>query len=156
MNLTVTLFGQMITFAVLVWFVRRVLWEPLTALMADRSRRIEDGLTAAERGRHQEELARAQATKLIREAKSKAAEILAQAEERRAEIAEEARREAVQERARVLAAATAEIDHKTAQARERLRAELGGLVIEGARRVLGAEIDGARHGALIDTMTGAL
>lgn len=48
MNVTATLFGQMLTFAVLVWFIKGVLWEPMLKALEDRKKRIADGLAAAE------------------------------------------------------------------------------------------------------------
>ena len=50
MNVTATLFGQMITFVIFVWFIKAYLWEPLTKAMDDRSNKIADGLAAAEKG----------------------------------------------------------------------------------------------------------
>ena len=50
MNVTATLFGQMITFIVFVWFVKAYLWEPLTDAMESRTKKITDGLVAAEQG----------------------------------------------------------------------------------------------------------
>ena len=47
MNVTATLFGQMITFVIFVWFIKAYLWEPLTKAMDDRSNKIADGLAAA-------------------------------------------------------------------------------------------------------------
>ena len=48
MNVTATLFGQMITFIVFVWFIKAYLWEPLTQAMESRTKKISDGLAAAE------------------------------------------------------------------------------------------------------------
>ncbi len=149
MNMTATLFGQMITFAILVWFVNRFLWRPLTAAMAQRTRRIESGLEAAEQGRRQQQAAEAEAHRLIQQARTRAEEIMAQAREREAEIAEGAKREAVQEKARLITAADAEIERMVSAAREQLRHDLAGLVVEGARRIVGIEVDPQRHHALI-------
>ena len=51
MNVTLTLIGQMGTFAVLIWFVMKFLWNPILQVMEDRTNRISEGLAAAERGR---------------------------------------------------------------------------------------------------------
>ena len=60
MNVTLTLIGQMGTFAVLIWFVMKFLWNPILQVMDDRTTRISEGLAAAERGkREQEEAAEA-------------------------------------------------------------------------------------------------
>jgi len=156
MNITATLFGQMLTFAVLVWFVNRVLWAPLTQVMAGRTRRIDEGLRAGENGRQQERLARQEAERMITAARQTAGEILAQARERQAEIVEDAKREAHEEARRLLAAAESEVARKTDQARERLRRELAALVLEGAGRVVAAEMDDGRHTVLLEDLAAKL
>lgn len=149
MNMTATLFGQMITFAILVWFVNRVLWRPLTAAMAQRTRRIESGLEAAEQGRRQQQQAEEEARRVIGQARVRAEEIIAQAREREGEIADGAKREATKEKARLIAAAESEIERMIAAAREQLRHELAGLVVEGAGRIVALEVDAQRHHAMI-------
>ena len=57
MNITATLIGQMLVFAVLIWFIKAVLWEPMLRMLEDRKTRIADGLAAAERGKHEQEMA---------------------------------------------------------------------------------------------------
>ena len=56
MNITVTLFGQIAAFILLIWFVNKVLWGPLNNLLGERQKKIADGLAAAEKGRHELEL----------------------------------------------------------------------------------------------------
>ena len=53
MDLNITLIGQMITFAVFVWFTMKFVWPPLMSVMEERRKQVADGLAAAERG-HQE------------------------------------------------------------------------------------------------------
>lgn len=50
MNFNATLIGQMITFAVFVWFCMKYIWPPLMAALDERNARIADGLAAAQRG----------------------------------------------------------------------------------------------------------
>ncbi len=153
MNVTATLFGQMITFAVLIWFINRVLWEPLTRAMTERAGRIKEGLEAAEHGKEQEKLAEKHAKKTIRKAKDRASEIIIHAQERSSEIMEGAKKDAKEESRRILAAAQAEIEREINQARERLRRDMAGLIVEGAGQVLKSEIDAARHDALLNDLT---
>lgn len=141
MNVTATLIGQMITFAVLVWFINRFLWGPLTQMMEDRKKRIADGLAAAERGKHEQELAEKRATEVIHEAKEKAAEIIAQAQKRGNEIVEEAKEQARAEGDRLKAAAEAEIEQEVNRAKEHLRGQVVTLAVAGAGKVLKREID---------------
>jgi F-type H+-transporting ATPase subunit b len=131
----------MITFAVLVWFINRFLWGPLTQMMEDRKKRIADGLAAAERGKHEQELAEKRATEVIHEAKEKAAEIIAQAQKRGNEIVEEAKEQARAEGDRLKAAAEAEIEQEVNRAKEHLRGQVVTLAVAGAGKVLKREID---------------
>ena len=76
MNVTATLFGQMITFVIFVWFIKAYLWEPLTKAMEDRTNKIAEGLAAAEKGQQKILEANEEYTLKIDEAKSKANNII--------------------------------------------------------------------------------
>jgi len=151
-NVTATLIGQMISFMVLVWFINRFLWGPLTQMMEDRKKRIADGLAAAERGKHEQELAQKRATEVIHEAKEQAAGIIAQAQKRANEIVDEAKNTARSEGERLIAAANAEIGQEVNRAREQLRGEVATLAVTGAVKVLGREIDEKAHDAVLQEL----
>ena len=51
MNINLTLFGEMITFAIFVWFTMRFVWPPLMKAMTERREKIAAGLAAAERSK---------------------------------------------------------------------------------------------------------
>ncbi len=150
MNLT--LLGQMGTFAVLVFFVWRFLWGPLTRVLEERTKRIADGLAAAERGKHEQELAERRAAEVIREARSEAQEIIARGEKRATEIIEESKSEARAEGERLLTAARAEIEQEINRAREGLRVQVAALAVAGAERILGREIDQSTHTGMLDDL----
>ena len=57
MSITVTLFGQIFTFIVLVLFLWRFLWGPMTQMMEARRVRIAEGLAAADQGKRDLEVA---------------------------------------------------------------------------------------------------
>ena len=80
MNVTATLFGQMITFIVFVWFIKAYLWEPLTQAMESRTKKISDGLAAAEQGQKKIEQATIEFTTRIDQAKTEASSIITDAE----------------------------------------------------------------------------
>ena len=149
MNITVTLFGQIAAFVLLIWFVKKVLWGPLTQLLAERQKRIADGLAAAEKGKHELELSEKRATEMLHEAKNKAAELLGQSEKRASEIVEEAKTDARAEGERLLGAAKAEIEQETNRAREQLRAQVATLAAAGAGKILKREIDQKAHNDLV-------
>lgn len=156
MNLNATLIGQSITFLVFVWFCMKYIWPPLMRALEERRRKIADGLAAAERGRHEQELAAKRAAEVIHEAKERAAEIIARAERRAAEIVDEAKAEARAEGERILAAARAEIEQEINRAREELRRQVAALAVAGAERILEREVDEKAHARLLDELVAGL
>lgn len=149
MNITVTLIAQMLAFALLIWFVNKVMWGPLSGIMAARQKRIADGLAAAEKGKHEQELAEKKAKEVLKEAKDQAAEIIAQSQKRASEIVEEAKGNARTEGQRILTAANAEIEREVNQAKEVLRAQVASLAVAGAAKVLKREINAKAHDDLL-------
>ena len=152
MNITVTLFAQMAAFILLIWFVNKVLWGPMSAMMAARQKRIADGLAEAERGKHEMELAAKRAAEVLREAKDKAAEIVAQGEKRGSEIVEEAKAQAKVEHDRIVTAANAEVEQEVFRAKEQLRTEVSAIALAGAAKILGREIDAKAHNDLLEKL----
>ncbi len=152
MNVTATLFGQIIAFVVLVWFIKAFLWEPMLNMMEERKRRIADGLSAAERGQREKEEADQQVKKRLDEAKQQASDIIHQAQRRAAEMIEEAKSEAREEGERIKAAAQSDIDQEINRAKENLRRQVAAIAIAGAEQVLKKEIDTKAHSAVLDDL----
>lgn len=152
MNITATLIGQILTFAVLVWFVKAVLWGPMIRMLEDRKKRIADGLAAAERGKHEQELAEERATEVIHEAKQQASDIIAQAQRRSNEIVEEAKEAAREEGERIKAAAHAEAEQEINRAKEDLRKQVGAIALAGAEKILKREVDAKAHNEVLDDL----
>jgi len=144
-NVTATLFGQMITFAVLVLFVNQYLWGPITQVLDDRKKRIAEGLAAAERGHHERELGQKKAIEIIREARQAAAEMIEQAQSRAKDILEDAEEEARATAERLMLAAHTEIEQEASRAKEKLRHELVVLAIAAAEQILRKEVDSRAH-----------
>ncbi len=152
MNINATLLIQMIAFMLLIWFVNRVLWGPLSKLMEDRQKRITDGLSAAEKGKHELELAEKKAKEILKDAKHQAQNILGQAEKRGSEIVEDAKVKATEEAGRIKASAQAEIEQEVSRAREELRKEVASIAVSGAEKILRKEIDAERHNDMLETL----
>jgi len=152
MNITATLLGQMLAFALLIWFVNKLLWGPLTEMMDKRQKRIADGLAAADKGKHDLELAAKRSADILREAKEKAGEIVNNGEKRASEIIEEAKAQAKIEGERIVTGAKAEIEQEVFRAREQLRSQVSAIALAGAGRILGREIDAKAHNDLLDKL----
>ncbi|KUM05195.1 F0F1 ATP synthase subunit B [Chromobacterium subtsugae] len=149
MEFNVTLLGQAITFAILVWFTMKFVWPPLTNMMDERAKRIADGLAAAERGKQDLEAAEKRVADEIRKAKQQATEIVVAAEKRANQIVDEAKDAARTEGARIVADAKSEIDQEVLRAKESLRAQVAELAVAGAEKILRKEIDAAKHADLL-------
>ena len=153
MNINLTLIGQLIAFAVFVLFCMRFVWPPITAAMAERQKKIADGLAAADRASHDLEIAQKQAVEHMTEAKREAAGIIDSANKRAAQLIEEAKAAAETEADRVKAAASAEIEQERARAQEQLMSQVSALAVAGAEKILGAEIDASKHAELLSKLT---
>lgn len=152
MNINLTLIGQMLSFAVFVWFTMRFVWPPLAKAMEERKTKIAEGLAAAERGQHEQELAQRRAKDTLHEAKQAAAEIRAKAEKQALLIVEDAREKAKEEGGKQLIAARAEIEQETTKAREALRARVAELAVMGAEKILRKEIDAEAHQDIVESV----
>ena len=149
MNFNATLIGQSITFIVFVWFCMKFVWPPIMNALVARKEKIAEGLAAADRGKHEQELAQQKASELLHEAKQKAAEVISRGEKRAAEIVEEAKTDAIEEGNRLKAAAQAEIDQEVNRAREALRGQVVEIATAGAGRILKRELDATANDDLI-------
>lgn len=152
MNITVTLIAQMAAFIILIWLVNKHMWGPMSAMMEARQKRIADGLAAAEKGKHEQELAEKRAKETLKQSKEQANDILAQANKRASEIVEEAKEAARAEGERIVAAANADIERELNQAKEHLRKDVAMLAITGAEQVLKREIDAKAHDQLLNEL----
>jgi F-type H+-transporting ATPase subunit b len=152
-NINATLLGQMITFAVFVWFTMRFVWPLLMQAIEERQAKIADGLAAAEKGRHELELAEVRAKELLRERKQHAAEIVARAQKRANEIIEEAKISARTESERILGSARAQISQDLQEARDKLQREVGQLAIAAAEQILMREVDAEAHQDLVNKLS---
>jgi F-type H+-transporting ATPase subunit b len=152
MNLNATIIGQMIAFAVFVAFCMKYVWPPIMAALEERTKKIADGLAAAERGRHEQELAEKRAQQVIHEAKDQANEIISQAQRRGNEIVDESKDTARVEGERILTSAKAEIEQEANKAKDELRTQVGSIALAGAEKILGREIDKKSHTALLEEL----
>ncbi len=156
MNINLTLFGQMVTFAFFVWFCMKYVWPVIIEAMDERQQKIADGLDAAERAMRDLENAQSQASDQMQVAKQEAAGIIDQANKRAGQIVEEAKQQAIAEGDRLKVAAAAEIDQELNRAREELRGAVAGLALAGAERVLEASVDDAANRALVEQLAAQL
>lgn len=156
MNINITLFGQMLSFAILIWFTVKFIWPPLIKAIEERQQKIAEGLAAADRS--QKDLAQThdKVNEALKEARVKANEIIEQAHQRANSIVDQAKTDAVVEATRQKALADADILASANRAREDLRKQVSLLAVSGAEKLLRREIDATAHKALLDELAAQL
>ena len=141
---------SIVNFLLLLYVMRRLLWGPITTMLANRAEKIREGLAMAAAAKAERERMEAEVERLLadarREAQTIAERMTAAAEAAAADIRVQAKTEADRIRERGREDAT----HLHDQALAQLRSELAGMVVLAASRVLGRELDPEKHRALIE------
>lgn len=150
MDINATLLGQMITFAIFVWFTMRFVWPVLEKMLKERQTKIAEGLQAAERGHKELELAQKTSVKEIREARQQATHIIEQAHKQAEMIIEQAKTDANSEKDKILTLGKSELEQEKRIAREKLRGEVVQLAILSAEKILKRTINDVDQKALLD------
>ena len=156
MNINLTLFGQMIAFAIFVWFCMKFVWPPITKAMQERQKKIAEGLDAAGRAQQDLKLAQEKVTNTLRETKEQATQILEQANKHASAIVEEAKQQARAEGERLVNAARAEIEQEVNRAKDQLRAQVAALAVLGAEKILESQVDAKVHNDLVEKLASQL
>ena len=152
MNINATLIGQVIAFAVFVWFCMKYVWPPLLKAIEDRQKTIADGLAASDRAEKDLQLAQEKASAELKDAKAQAADIIEQAKKRALQIVDEETQRGHEEREKIIAQGQAEIEAERNRAKEELRKQVSTLAIAGAEKILEREIDAAAHSDIVDKL----
>lgn len=149
MDINMSLIGQMLTFAVLVWFSMKFVFPALNTALDERAKRIADGLAAADQGQASMAVAEKRAQAELAGAREEAQKRLADAEKRAHLAAEEIKQQATAEAERIIAQAKADADQQMNKAREALRAQVADLAVKGAEQILKREVTASAHADLL-------
>ena len=151
-----TLVVQMLVFAGFVWFTMKFVWPPLSKALDDRQAKIADGLAAGERGRQELELAQKHIKQELKQAKVQASELIEKANKHSALLVEEARADAKDAAAKVMKQAQEQIALEIQHANQKLRAELGALVMAGMEKVIQDTLPDAAKKQAVDLLINEL
>ncbi len=152
MEIGMTLLGQALSFALLIWFTAKYIWPPLMAAIEERQQRIAEGLSAADRSHRELAQAQDKIGEALKDARVKANEIIDQAHQRAVQLIDAAKQDAIAEADRQKALAQADIDAAANRAREELRKQVSALAVSGAEKLLRREIDASAHKVLLDEL----
>lgn len=151
-----TIFGQMIAFAVFVWFCMKFVWPPLIGAINERQRKIEEGLNAAEKAKADLASAEAKAEEEFAHAKHEAAAIIERANKTANQMIEDAKEQARLESERIILAAHSSVEQEITKARESLRREVAALAVLGAEKILQDSVDEQKHAAMLSQLAAKL
>lgn len=149
MNLNATLLAQIVVFAILWWFTMKFVWPPITKALDDRAKKVADGLAAADKAKLELQSANKRVEDQLVQSRNETAKLLADAEKRAQAIVDEAKRRAEDEGAKIVAAAKAEAQQQSIQAREALRSQVAALAVKGAEQILKREVNAGVHAELL-------
>jgi F-type H+-transporting ATPase subunit b len=150
------LIGQIFNVIFLVWLLSQFLYKPILNALNERTRRVQDSLSAADQVKQQLASAKKDYEAELAKGRQEAAGIVAQAQERaksqEAEIIAQARRDADRIREEARTTAAQERDTLLSDA----KGQIADLVTLTATRVLGAELQAKGHDQLIAESLAAL
>ena len=152
LSINATLLIQMLVFAAFVWFTMTFVWPPLQKALAERQAKIAEGLSAAERGRRELELAQHRALDEMKEAKHQANEIIEKANIRGAQLIEEAKEQARIQAEHAAKLAVEHLNQEVNRARASLQKEIANLAVAGASKILKRDINEQENRRLLDLL----
>ena len=149
-NLTELIVGA-VTFGIIFYALWKVLIPRLNKTLEERTDKIEGGLQRAEEAQAEANETLAKYREQLAEARHEAARLREQAREQGAQIIAEMREQAQAEGRRLVEAAHAQIEADRQQALQSLKAEVGGLAVDLASRVVGESLtDEARQRRVVE------
>jgi F-type H+-transporting ATPase subunit b len=151
-SITGTLIIQCIVFLLLVGFTMKFVWPPIATALDERASKIAEGLAAADKRQVRTGRRRRAVDEELAKSRNQIAGLLADAERRAQGIVEEAKGRATEEANKIIAAARAEADQQTVQAREALREQVAALAVKGAEQILRKEVNAGVHAELLNRL----
>ncbi len=129
-------FWMFLAFACLYFILAKYAWPFIIKSMEDRATLIDNGVAYAQEAKSQLDNAKAEADKLIAQARQQQAEILREASKLRNQIIEDAKGEAAVEAKKVSQAAQVSIEQARKESEKQLRQEVGEIALQIAEKVL--------------------
>jgi len=148
-NLPVLL-AQTVNFIVLLTLLRLVAYKPILKMLDERKARIQEGLSAAERGKESAAEAEKESAAALDAARREGQNIVQNAQQVAQRLQEEGRAAAAQQTDVMLERARSEIALERDQAIAELRREFADLTIAAAEKIIGQSLDRNAHQRLIE------
>jgi F-type H+-transporting ATPase subunit b len=145
-----TLLIQDIAFIVLMVLLVRYLYRPITQVLEARTRRIQEGLRAAEEAKRDRDAAEKEYQLRMEEARREGQGLLDRIAKQGEDLRKELETKAREQADTLIARARAEIQQEREKAVQDLREQVAGLAVLAASRIIGESLDAKKHRELID------
>ena len=144
-------FWMFVAFACLYFILAKWAWPFIIKSIEERADIIDKGVAYAQEAKQQRDNAKAEADKLLAQARNEQADILREAAKMRNELIEKAHSDAADEAKKVALAAQVSLEQARKEAEKQLRTEVGDLALQIAEKVIRKNIanDDAQR-ALVD------
>ena len=143
-------FWTSVTFAVVLFVLKKSAWGPILEGLEKRERTIADAIAAAQRDRLEAQKLLENQTKQLDNVKNDAQKILDEATADAKRLTEETMAKAIAEAEATKARAVRDIEMAKTKAVEELRVKTVDLALELASKVIGSEVDKTKQRRLVD------
>jgi F-type H+-transporting ATPase subunit b len=146
-----TFIAEVIAFALIIWFLAKVVIPPINKMMTDRQEAIRTRFAELDQAQADARQAEADYKEQLNNAKHEAARIREEAREHGAQIVQEARDKAQVEADRIIEHAHAQVEADRKAAVASLRRDVGSLATTLAGRIVGESMDDdERQGRVVE------
>jgi F-type H+-transporting ATPase subunit b len=142
---------QTIAFLILLWFLAKFVYPPLTRMLDKREADIEAGVKAARDAEEKAKETKDEVEKLLKKARSEASDIVVTAKEEAAATVEAADANAKVRAERIVTDAHEQIEKDVLAARKVLRDETLSLVAAATEKVVGKTVDAKVDKSIIES-----
>jgi F-type H+-transporting ATPase subunit b len=141
---------QLITFVLVLLVLKRFAFKPITRLLAERRKVIDDGVKMGLEMEKERAKLEADTAQIMRDARSEADKIISNGQKEAREIIREAEKAGQRKVDTMLADAEARIAEETQQAKRKLEKEIVGMVSEATEAIVEEKVDATKDAKLID------
>lgn len=150
MDINATLLGQIITFAIFVWFTSKFVLPMIKSSMDKRKQVILDGLEASKKGHEKLKQAEEEAERCLKNSKNECDNIIANANKQAIKILDDSRTSALNERNEIILSGHKQIEQEINKVKMQLQKDMAKLIIQGAEKILAKNINQKDHSVILD------
>lgn len=146
---TGTIFWVLVTFLIVSGLLYKLAWKPITTALEERERRIDMAIRKAEESKEEAAKVMARFDQILTEANEKADAIIKDARQAAEKIRHDSMAKTKEETEKLIASAKAEIERDRYAMVTNLKAEMVGIIIQIAEKVIDSNLTDDKNKSLI-------